>query len=298
MGPAEAQLNAQDASFDAGLDAAERAALEARGLRLDGGRRVVTVRAGGTLAGAAVWQFQGFESAELGLTTARIDAIQALQPDEDAPVLADLAARTVSDMKDEGVALAACRLPEARIGAVNALESAGFGMIECLLTLARPLAGAPEMPAAIGLAETGEGEDCACLAGRCFTSDRFHADPRIADAAADRLKEAWIRNSAKGRADAMLVARRDGRVVGFNACMRNGSTAVIDLIGVAPEAQGQGHGRALVEGALAHYAAAGAEEMTVGTQSGNFASLALYQSCGFRIRSSQFTLHAHLGENS
>ena len=297
MGPAEAQLSARDVRLVTGLDDAERAALEARGLRLDGGRRVVTVRAGGDVAGAAVWQIQGFESAELGLTTGRIEAIQTWKPVEDAHVLADLAARTVSDMKNEGIALAACRLPEARIGAVNALESAGFGMIECLLTLARPLAGAPKMPTGIGLAVAGEGEDCARLAGRCFMADRFHTDPRIADSAADRLKEAWIRNSAKGRADAMLVARRDGRVVGFNACMRNGTTAVIDLIGVAPEAQGQGHGRALVEGALAHYAAAGAAEMAVGTQSGNFASLALYQSCGFRIRSSQFTLHAHLGEN-
>ena len=113
---------------------------------------------------------------------------------------------------------------------------------------------------------------------------------------ADRLKETWVRNSAAGRADAMLVAREDGRVVGFNACMRSGEAAVIDLIGVAPEAQGRGHGRALVEGALAHYAAAGAGEMTVGTQSKNVASLALYQACGFRVRSSQFTLHAHLGE--
>jgi ribosomal protein S18 acetylase RimI-like enzyme len=294
MGPVEAQLSARDAR----LDDAERAALEARGLRLDGGRRIVTVRAGGDVAGAAVWQIQAFESVELGLATGRIEAIQAWKPDEDAHVLADLAAKTVSDMKSEGVALAACRLPEARIGAVNALESVGFSMVECLLTLTRPLAGAPEMPAGIGLAEADEGEDCARLAGRCFTSDRFHADSRIADSAADRLKEAWIHNSAKGRADAMLVARRDGRVVGFNACMRNGSTAIIDLIGVAPEAQGQGHGRALVEGALAHYAAAGAEEMAVGTQSGNVASLALYQSCRFRIRSSQFTLHAHLGENS
>jgi ribosomal protein S18 acetylase RimI-like enzyme len=293
MGPAEAQLSVPADRFDA----AERAALEARGLRLDGGRRIVTVQAGGDIAGAAVWQSQAFESAELGFATGRIESIQAWTSDADADVLADLAARTVSDMKSEGVALAACRLPEARIRAVNALESAGFRMIECLLTLARPLAGAPEMPAGIGLAEAGEAEDCARLAGRCFTADRFHADPRIADSAADRLKAAWIRNSAKGRADAMLVARQDGRVVGFNACMRSGSTAVIDLIGVAPEAQGRGHGRALVEGALAHYAAAGADEMTVGTQSGNLASLALYQAGGFRIRSSQFTLHAHLGES-
>ena len=291
MGPAEAQLSpAAD-----GLDAAERAALEARGLRLDGGRRAVTVRVGDTLAGTAIWKPLAFESAELGIAAARIETIEAWQGA--APVLEDLAARAVSDMKDAGVALATCRLPEARLGAINALEAVGFRMVECLLTLARPLDGAPKMPAGIGLAETDEGEDCARLAGRCFTADRFHIDPRIANSAADRLKESWIRNSAAGRADAMLVARQDGRVVGFNACMRNGPTAVIDLIGVAPEAQGRGHGRALVEGALAHYAASGAEEMVVGTQSGNIASLALYQSCGFFIRSSQFTLHAHLGEN-
>ena len=48
---------------------------------------------------------------------------------------------------------------------------------------------------------------------------------------------------------------------------------------------------------VACYAAAGATEMVVGTQSKNFASLALYQACGFRVRASQLTLHAHLGED-
>jgi ribosomal protein S18 acetylase RimI-like enzyme len=106
-----------------------------------------------------------------------------------------------------------------------------------------------------------------------------------------------MRNACAGRADAVLVAREGGRVVGFNACLLNGDRAVIDLIAVAETAQGRGCGRKLVDGALACYAGK-ATEMRVGTQSRNLASLALYRACGFAVVETAMTLHAHLGKHA
>ena len=101
------------------------------------------------------------------------------------------------------------------------------------------------------------------------------------------------RNSVLGRADRVFVTRDGDAITGFNACLRNGDDAVIDLIAVSRHYQGQGLGRALTVAAIAHYSGK-SKRMNVGTQAGNVASLALYQSAGFRIMSSATTLHAHL----
>jgi ribosomal protein S18 acetylase RimI-like enzyme len=133
----------------------------------------------------------------------------------------------------------------------------------------------------------------AAIAATAFRHDRFHADPLVPDAAADRFKEVWARNCVNGRADAVFVTEESGRINGFNACLLRGDTVAIDLIAVANGAQRRGLGRSLVDAALSYYFGKAAR-IIVGTQSANQPSLALYEAAGFRIKSSAFTLHAHL----
>jgi ribosomal protein S18 acetylase RimI-like enzyme len=174
------------------------------------------------------------------------------------------------------------------------LQHAGFRVIECLMTLSRNLEPqGRELPSGVTIATDRDAEGCASLAHHSFTTDRFHADPDIDDALADDLKGQWARNAVLGRADCVFVTREDDAITGFNACLLNGDTAVIDLIGVAPEHQERGLGRALTEAAIAHYSGRAAR-MHVGTQSCNVASLSLYQAAGFRPVSSALTLHMHL----
>jgi dTDP-4-amino-4,6-dideoxy-D-galactose acyltransferase len=56
----------------------------------------------------------------------------------------------------------------------------------------------------------------------------------------------------------------------------------IGLIGVAPDAQGQGLGRSLVEGAVVWARDRGLERVTVVTQARNVAALRTFEACGFR----------------
>lgn len=259
----------------------------------DGHSALLAVSEDGALAGLVEWCDQDFESEQLGISVARIAQLAAWDDSRAPRIVDELLERCLEQLRSGGAALVSCRLPEGRYIESRALEQAKFFVVECLVTLARAIPANPPAGVVPGLMREGEEEFCAALAGMVFTHDRFHSDPAIDDAGADRLKAQWVRNSCYGRADAVIVAREGERVVGFNACMRRGRTAVIDLIGVAADAQGKGYGRALVEGALAHYAEQ-AEEMVVGTQSRNYGSLALYQSCGFRARESAFTFHAHL----
>lgn len=271
-------------------------ALARRDISADAGRHVLLARGESGVAGAVVWSRQAFESEQLGREVASVERIESWDPDGRGTFDA-LAEGAADAMARARIEIAGCRLPEAARHEILALEGAGFGVVECLLTLGRTLPETLPAPTSIGPMRAGEEEACAALAGRVFQYDRFHWDPRIDDRAADRLKSAWILNAARGRANAMLVARDGSQVVGFNACMRNGDAAVIDLIGVAPEARGRGLGAALVEAALAHYAGH-AREMIVGTQSKNTASLAMYQRAGFRVRDSHLTFHAHLEPRS
>lgn len=270
----------------AGLVAARESAVG------DGHSALLALSDDGALAGLIEWCDQAFESEQLGIPVARIARLAAWDESAAKTTLDDLLEQCLAKLRDSGAALVSCRLPESRVNESRALEQAGFFVVECLVTLARPIPANPPAGTTAGLMREGEEESCAVLAGTVFTHDRFHSDPAIDDAGADRLKAQWVRNSCYGRADAVIVAREVDRIVGFNACMKRGGTAIIDLIGVAADAQGKGHGRALIEGALAHYAGK-ADEMVVGTQSRNYGSLALYQSCEFRVRESAFTFHVH-----
>lgn len=175
---------------------------------------------------------------------------------------------------------------------VNVMEITRFREIERLVSFERPLSPADgdPLPDGIRLGGPDDAEACADIAGRCFSFDRYHADPMLDDAAADESKRAWARNNLTGRGDAAFIAEFRGRVMGFNLCLRGEDWALIDLIAVAPEAQGLGLGKALVQAAIRHYAGM-VPVMRVGTQTTNEASMAIYAANGFTKTDEMVTFH-------
>lgn len=181
--------------------------------------------------------------------------------------------------RDAGAVLISCRTE----GDGKALSAAGFSKVETLVTLEcssfkAVVARSSEVPVRAG----GPGDIPACrgIAAEALRWDRFHADPRIDNGAADGLKADWIENDLKGRADRTFVAETGGAVVGFCAMLLRPDLAVIDLIAVAPGEQGKGIGRALVAAAIDHYRDSVAA-IRVGTQAANPQSLTFYHSLGF-----------------
>jgi phosphinothricin acetyltransferase len=88
--------------------------------------------------------------------------------------------------------------------------------------------------------------------------------------------------------DARLVALEDGRVVGWAAlspvsdrCCYRGVAE--NSIYVAPDAQGRGIGRALLERLIGEAEAAGIWTIQTGIFPENVASLELHTRCGFRV---------------
>ena len=228
---------------------------------------------------------QSFESGIAGAPVARLSGLTVAEP-----AFPHALAQAVTSWIETGVWLVSCRLPAGQDGLRETLIAAGFLPIETLVTFhqaARPPARSVH---GIALAAADDAEACVDLALAAFTFDRLHRDARVPGAVADTIRAAWVRNDLNGRAAAPLVARRDGRVVGFNLCLLRGRTAVIDLIAVDSEHRGQGLGADLIEAAFGHFGET-VDGIRVGTQAENPASIRLYEKTGFNVETRETTLH-------
>lgn len=184
---------------------------------------------------------------------------------------------------------------------VQTLGGAGLAIVDVNVTLDRAPGLAPAGSGAVDVHDVRAEEHAAVLdiAGRAFQFSRFHLDPLVPRALAHRVKREWIANYLRGgRGERLLVATIDGRPVGFLAVLAaevDGKLArVIDLVAVAPEAQGLGAGTALVS-AFVRVAGAVSDRLRVGTQVANATSIRLYQRLGFQIVHSAYVLHLHVG---
>jgi ribosomal protein S18 acetylase RimI-like enzyme len=213
---------------------------------------------------------QPFEAEHFGAPVWRLD-----DPDQ-APV-------AIKAAREEGVGLIHHRGP---MGKATWLASIGFRQVETLIAFEGPRPAGP-IPSTVRLAEPSDADAVAAIARRSFSTDRWHADPLIANSKADTFKAAWARNDVLGRADAVYLVEVAGEVVGFNAVLHRGDAAVIDLIAVAPGHQGASLGKVLIA-ALADRTEPRAR---VGTQAANTASIALYRSAGFLEVSRAETWH-------
>lgn len=187
------------------------------------------------------------------------------------------------------------RVAPDRVDQVRALATAGFYVVDTNITLRRGQSGAIiDRGADIIVSDATERDHGAALdiAESAFRYSRFHLDPLLTKAEADRIKREWVRSYVEGRrGERLMVARQDGEVVGFNAVLASGRVRTIDLIAVRVDAQGRGVGSAMIAAFLSSYP--DAERFEVGTQAANVRSLALYEHFGFRIARTQLVMHLH-----
>ncbi|MGI9539531.1 MAG: GNAT family N-acetyltransferase [Miltoncostaeaceae bacterium] len=189
------------------------------------------------------------------------------------------------------------RVPTEDVAAARDLAAAGFYPVDTTVTFRRHTDAPPEPPVAtiIRCCDT-HAEEVVEIGGMAFGASRFHLDPAIPDELANRVKRNWARNNATGeRGVACSVALRHGRPEGFLSVLATNGDAqrrVIDLVAVRPESQGRGVGRALVEAFIRHHGTE-CDELEVGTQAANVASLSMYGSLGFRVWRTSYVMHLH-----
>ena len=193
------------------------------------------------------------------------------------------------------------KVPALSIAEVNALTKAGLCVVDVNVSFERTpglLADALEAPRVHVAPIRPEDEHVILeIAASSFIYSRFHLDPHVDNALADRIKRDWIQNYILGnRGERLLVGYLDGQPAGFLAELateENGRPVrTIDLIATGTLFQGAGVGRSLVEFFVSDNQGK-AERLRVGTQVANIPSMRLYERCGFRVVASTYVLHGH-----
>ena len=213
------------------------------------------------------------------------------------------AEQLVAEAADLGFEHLAVRVPSTEPSAIQLFEQLGFRYMDTHATLEAACASPHDVPPTSSAIEVrgvveSDIEALMKLGENVFRLSRYEWDTALERDAVRSLVRDWIFNDCRGRADLVLTALLEGRISGFLACLwrppeaENGLLAVaeIDLVTVAPEAQGRAVGRALVY--AAQEASVGRADMiTVQTQGGNIPAWRLYASCGFKPVDLSVTLH-------
>ena len=177
---------------------------------------------------------------------------------------------------------------------INALEDAGFRLIESNLQLEKSMNPLPEPidPNHVRFAVPEDEAAVRSVSEHSFVYSRFHLDPAISNNLADRVKVAWAANYFAGqRGNAMVLAEHKGKVAGFLQLIFQGDVLVIDLIAVEPARRKMGLAHDMIAFARCNFP--GFRLLRVGTQVSNVPSIRLYEKLGFRIVKSQYVLHRH-----
>lgn len=204
-----------------------------------------------------------------------------------------------------GPAMYYAKVDTTRVELVRQLSLAGLYVVDVNVTfgidtrrLAAPLAWGG---ATVGEALPEHHRAVLDLASSCFQYSRFHLDPAIPAAVANRVKHDWVLSYLrKARGERLLAAVIGGRPVGFLAVLGSRvdhqRVKTIDLIGVDRAHQHRGIGGALVSFFVDEYAPQ-CDVLQVGTQAANVPSMRLYEKASFSVVKTSYVMHMHVGSH-
>jgi dTDP-4-amino-4,6-dideoxy-D-galactose acyltransferase len=134
--------------------------------------------------------------------------------------------------------------------------------------------------------------DLETLAVQAGRYSRFRVDPRIPEKKFIEMYTLWIRKSVDREiADAVLVVRHQGKIVGMVTVGEKNGRGDIGLIAVDDGMRGKQVGATLVFAAKAWAFGRGWNTAQVVTQGENVAACRLYERCGYRIEQIRNVYH-------
>ncbi len=156
-----------------------------------------------------------WDSEQFGIPAARLDLLEASGSYAEARAQKrDLLASVLHGCREAGVRHLSSRVDTGNLTTIHVLEEAGFELIDGIQTLRLSLNGDhASVPAGTRLFEPRDLIELLEIGRTAFVFDRFHTDPALSSAIADRINESWTRNCCLGTAaDAVVVAEEEGRV--------------------------------------------------------------------------------------
>jgi ribosomal protein S18 acetylase RimI-like enzyme len=113
---------------------------------------------------------------------------------------------------------------------------------------------------------------------------RFKLDPNFGQSGFEALYKIWVDNSLNKKiADAVIVYKEQGNILGFVTYKVCGTYATIGLIGVCLAYQGKGIGKKLIASVENELVTNGIEELRIPTQLQNEMACKFYKGLGYTI---------------
>jgi dTDP-4-amino-4,6-dideoxy-D-galactose acyltransferase len=194
------------------------------------------------------------------------------------------------------------RVPQSEWWMIQGFETVGLQTVDTVVEFGKELdlsvpankrLQPPKLPSGYGLrpAMAADADAVAQLSVKTFNMSRFHNDPILTRTQADKLHFEWAKNCCLGeQADQVWLITTKHEIVGFVTNKLKGKTGMIGLIGISGGEAGRGFGKVLMQQSESWFSACDCQEISVQTQGNNYAAMALYTKCGFRIRLTQHTL--------
>jgi ribosomal protein S18 acetylase RimI-like enzyme len=241
----------------------------------------------------AVWQPLDRDTTFFGIKTARItptrlDSLSLVQ--------------ALAETREWGAEVLHLLVESDHAPSVVLAEQAGFHLVDIRVTLEwRPTdAEIDRRPAAVQVRayEVADLLALQAIAGTSYHDTRYYYDGRYPRELCDALYAEWIAKSCGGAAEAVLVAVREQRPLGFVTCHLASTTQTgqIGLVGVDADARGSGVGEALVRAAQQWFRDRQASRVSVVTQGRNIGAQRLYQRAGFATSAVQLWYHKWFAE--
>jgi mycothiol synthase len=165
-------------------------------------------------------------------------------------------------------------------GAARLAEENGFDRVRELWVMRRPGSaptGPVELPEGVNIRGYHPRDEAELLR---VNAESFASHPEqgamTSSDLAERTGEPWFDPAG------LLVAMRGGHMLGFHWTKQHSAAlGEVYVVGVAPEAQGMGLGKALTRAGLAHLAGRGVSEVELYVESDNAAAIHVYDGLGF-----------------
>ncbi len=195
-----------------------------------------------------------------------------------------------------GAGLVSCRLSHECLLESIFLEDHGFRFVEMLyqpeleLTAAKITNDAELL--AVSLALESDLPILLDIAGRAFSNERFHMDPRLDSEVGNQRYQNWVRSSLHHPSQQLNVVKDEDLIIGFFVTeLLDDGTCYWHLNAIAPQMQGQGYGRRAWLTMLNQAADSGAKRVRSSIVARNHRVINLYARLGFRFLPPFMTFH-------
>ncbi len=265
--------------------------------------RLVALSPAGETLGLLLFRVSRWDSDHFGYPVVVIDSVlvNVHGYDREFEVASALLAEAAAWCRRAGVRFASARISARDLPLIHALERSGFSYIESWVFNKYELSRLPDgltEPPPLRLAGSRDLDFMLEYSKDAFSTQRFHADPRVDPERADSLYRKWILSAFEDTRQSVLALDHDGRAVAFMAYYQSDLSQYIGqrfamwkMALIDPQCRGRGVGSAFFAALLHHHRREGLDVVDSGLSMRNLASLNLHSKVGFAIVATFVTFH-------